>query len=51
MIFGRPGSGKTTFAFQLSQKTGLPLYHIDRHFYIDNWIARDYKGLLIVTNG
>jgi len=30
MIFGRPGSGKSTFALALSQKTGLPLHHLDR---------------------
>ena len=29
IVIGCPGSGKTTFAKKLSDKTGLPLYHLD----------------------
>ncbi|MBE5938340.1 MAG: adenylate kinase [Lachnospiraceae bacterium] len=29
IIIGCPGSGKTTFAEKLSNKTGLPLFHLD----------------------
>ena len=29
IIIGCPGSGKTTFAEKLHNKTGLPLYHLD----------------------
>lgn len=32
-IFGRPGSGKSTFALQLHKKLNLPLYHLDKYFY------------------
>ncbi|MCP3660767.1 MAG: DNA topology modulation protein [Bacteroidetes bacterium] len=50
MIFGRPGSGKSTFAFWLHKKINLPLYHLDKYFYIDNWtkswIERDYNEFL-----
>ncbi len=48
MIFGRPGSGKSTFAVELSQKTKLPLYHLDCYFYISNWIERDYDEFLAI---
>jgi len=46
MIFGRPGSGKSTFAYELHKKTGLPLYHLDKYFYIENWVERDYQEFL-----
>ncbi len=29
IVIGCPGSGKTTFAKKLGDKTGLPLYHLD----------------------
>lgn len=32
-IIGCPGSGKTTFARQLAEKSGLPLYHLDYYYY------------------
>ncbi len=46
MIFGRPGSGKSTFATWLSQSLGLPLHHLDKHFYSSNWVERDYNEFL-----
>ncbi len=46
MIFGRPGSGKSTFAFWLHNKTEIPLFYLDRYFYIRNWIERDYNEFL-----
>ncbi|MBM3856904.1 MAG: DNA topology modulation protein [Verrucomicrobia bacterium] len=48
MIFGRPGSGKSTFALALSQKTGLPLHHLDKHFFEANWIERNYQEFLSI---
>lgn len=48
MIFGRPGSGKSTFALWLHKQTGIPLHHLDRHFYIHNWIERDYEEFLAI---
>jgi len=47
-IFGRPGSGKSTFALALHHKTGLPLYHLDRHFYTNNWVERNYEEFLAI---
>ena len=53
MIIGPPGSGKTTLAHKLAAKTGLPLYHVDRLFFTDNWqerlteeFARDQAAIL-----
>lgn len=33
LIFGIPGSGKTTFSNRVSMKTGIPVFHIDRHLF------------------
>ena len=33
IIIGCPGSGKSTFARKLSQKTGLPLYYLDMIYH------------------
>ncbi|WP_052046063.1 AAA family ATPase [Candidatus Paracaedibacter symbiosus] len=46
MIFGRPESGKSTFAKQLCHQTGIPLYHLDRYFFIENWVERDEAEFL-----
>jgi len=50
MIFGRPGSGKSTLAFKLHTLLGLPLYHLDKYFYIKDWIERDKKEFLAIQN-
>jgi len=46
MIFGRPGSGKSTFALKLHRATGIPLHHLDCHFYVENWVERNYEEFL-----
>ncbi|MBF4163697.1 P-loop NTPase family protein [Nocardioides acrostichi] len=33
------GSGKTTFALALAAKTGLPVIHLDLHFWKPGWVA------------
>ncbi|MBQ9807100.1 MAG: adenylate kinase [Clostridia bacterium] len=33
IIIGCPGSGKSTFARALHQKTGIPLYHLDMMYW------------------
>ncbi len=48
MIFGRPGSGKSTFALTLHKITGLPLHHLDKHFFVNNWIERDTQEFLSI---
>jgi adenylate kinase family enzyme len=37
MIFGRPGSGKSTFAYELHQKTQIPIFYGDKYFFEANW--------------
>ena len=46
MIFGRSGSGKSTFAHDLHKITGLPLYHLDKYFFTRNWVERDKQEFL-----
>ena len=46
MIIGRPGGGKSTFALKLKEILKLPLYHLDKYFYVDNWQPRDYQAFL-----
>lgn len=50
MIFGRSGSGKSTFALKLHQKLNLPVHHLDRHFFIQNWIERDAKEFMDIQH-
>lgn len=40
LIIGCPGAGKSTFAVQLAEKTGLPLVHLDRLYWCGNWEHR-----------
>lgn len=47
-IFGRPGSGKSTFALKLHQQTGTSLYHLDKYFYTANLAERDYQEFLTI---
>ena len=37
LIIGNAGSGKTTFARKLAEKTGLPLVHLDKLYWNGNW--------------
>jgi adenylate kinase family enzyme len=37
LVLGSPGAGKSTFARRLSGRTGLPLIHLDRHFWRSGW--------------
>ncbi len=46
MIMGRSGSGKSTFAYSLHKLTNLPLFHLDKYFFKDYWIERDYKEFI-----
>lgn len=48
MIFGRPGGGKSTFAIRLSEQLTIPVIHLDKYFYIDNWVERDYQEFLSI---
>src|SRR5215471_16943293 len=38
LVDGMAGSGKSTFSRLLSQKTGLPLIHLDVHYWKPGWV-------------
>tara|TARA_A100001391_G_scaffold201546_1_gene188847 strand:- start:18158 stop:18661 length:504 start_codon:yes stop_codon:yes gene_type:complete len=40
MIIGQPGSGKSTVARQLGERTGLPVIHIDKIHWQSGWVER-----------
>ncbi|MDD3409992.1 MAG: AAA family ATPase [Eubacteriales bacterium] len=40
MIIGSNDAGKSTFSFQLAERTGLPLSHIDQMYYCGHWQIR-----------
>jgi adenylate kinase family enzyme len=39
IVTGLAGSGKSTFSLALSAKTGLPVIHLDLHFWTPGWVA------------
>lgn len=41
LVIGSPGAGKSTLAHALAQRRGLPLYHLDKMFWLSGWIERD----------
>ena len=50
LIIGGNGSGKTTFAKKLAQKTRLPLVHLDKLYWKDNWqhvTQEEFDSLLL----
>ncbi len=53
LVFGIPGSGKTTFSNRLSEITGIPVFHIDRHFFEPGpgWKKRPHEDFLDDVRG
>jgi adenylate kinase family enzyme len=39
LVTGLAGSGKSTFSRALAAKTGLPVIHLDLHFWKPGWVA------------
>jgi len=39
LVLGSGGAGKTTFSLALGQITGIPVVHLDRHFWQPGWRA------------
>ena len=39
VVSGLAGSGKSTFSLALAAKTGLPVIHLDLHFWKPGWVA------------
>jgi adenylate kinase family enzyme len=46
LLFGLPGSGKTTLAKKLSDSFQIPIFHVDRHFFEKGWIERNHERFL-----
>lgn len=46
MIFGLPGSGKSTWSIQLSELLHIPVYHLDRFFFVEDWKKQEYDEFL-----
>ncbi|MDE1466681.1 AAA family ATPase [Aurantiacibacter sp. D1-12] len=38
MIIGPCGAGKSTLAFELAERTGLPLFHMDKLAWNEGWV-------------
>jgi adenylate kinase family enzyme len=38
VVTGMPGSGKSTFSKALAARTGLPLIHLDLHYWKPGWV-------------
>jgi adenylate kinase family enzyme len=38
LVIGASGTGKSTFAQELGEQTGLPVIHIDQLFWQPNWV-------------
>lgn len=46
-IVGNSGSGKSRLAAQIGKATGLPVHHLDQHFWLPGWVQRprdDFDG-------
>ncbi len=41
LILGSPGAGKSTFARQLTERSGLPVVHLDQHYWRTGWTEPD----------
>lgn len=48
MIFGKPGSGKSTFAVNVAKNFDFPVYHIDQYFFTNHWKERDKHEFLSI---
>ena len=46
MIFGRPGSGKSTVSLDLAATLDLPLIHMDRWYFKHGWEVRDTEEFM-----
>lgn len=46
VIIGKPGSGKSTFALRFAKQLQLPLLHLDKIFFVENWESRNYSDFL-----
>jgi adenylate kinase family enzyme len=41
LVIGSPGAGKSTLSHALAERTGLPLFHLDKMHWLPGWVERD----------
>ena len=41
LVIGSSGAGKSLFSQRLGEATGLPVIHLDRHFWSSGWVEPD----------
>jgi len=46
LVIGCPGSGKTRLAGELARRTGLPLVHLDKLFWLPGWVEPERPAWL-----
>lgn len=44
VVVGSSGAGKSTFARRLGALTGLPVVHLDRHFWQPGWVQMEREA-------
>lgn len=50
MIVGSSGSGKTTFSRNLHKKLNLPVIHLDKLFWKENWVQTPREEWIEIQN-
>lgn len=50
-IIGSPGAGKSTLAIMLGTVTGIPVYHLDRLYWLPGWKERDRSEFDTMLSG
>ncbi len=48
VLFGLPGSGKSTFAAKLGKKLNIPVHHLDKHMFEAGGKKRDKQEFLAI---
>lgn len=49
LVVGCGGAGKSTFALEMGKRFGLPVVHLDRLWWLPDWVERDreeFDGML-----
>ncbi len=49
MIVGQPGAGKSTLARMMGDRLAVPVVHVDRIFWQENWVQRPEEARLALV--
>jgi len=47
LVIGSPGSGKSTFARRLGERTGLPVHHLDQLYWRAGWVEAEREAFRV----